>query len=326
MISQTKTNSEHAFRPDDEVLADIERTGGLMEEPRGLDMDAIVKRSVEAYRMARDARAVDFSEVGSALHWRAVRRLSTWSEFWADWGAVSAFVLVLVLWAVIRDGVRTTTSAVAQSATSDWFVPSVLGVVIISVVCAWLYRSGNARHLVGAVAGAAFLAVAISGLSRSVGNIDATAALARIQLEQATLNLMLTRQATGTFNQLSVTGNTFSLFTDHASRERAVYYATAEGVPGRIVADVSPTSGTVRWSDSKRSYEAKLFSGTLKGVTADALVVQDAKGETLHIKRGEAPFTSLRLGNPVVGAYDAKTGAASVVIAGPPGGTTQSVQ
>jgi hypothetical protein len=320
MAAHTRKN-EHALRPDHEVLADIERTGRLMEEPIGLDMDALVKRSVAAYHVARDERAVDVSEAGSTLHWRADRRLSTWREFWADWAAVSAIVLVVAVWAVVRYGVSTATSAFADSAMADSFVPAALGVAGISVVCAWLYRNGNARHVVGAVAGAAFVAVAIGGFSTSIGNINATAALARTQLEQASLNLMFTRQVTGQFNQLSMTGSTFSLFTDQASRDRAVYYATAEGVPGRIVADVSPSSGTITWSDSRRSYEAKLFSGTLKEVTDDALVVQNANGETLRVKRGGAPFPSLKIGNAVMGAYDAKTQEASVVMAGPTPGS-----
>lgn len=317
MTSKMKVRDEHAFRPDDEVLANIERSGRLMEEPPGIDMALIVKSSVDAYWTAWDKRALETPEIEPAFHWRAVRQLSTWGDFWTDWGAVTATVAVLAIGAMAWYGVRTTSSALSLFATSELFWPSLAAVVVISALCAWLYWNGNARNFVGALAGGAFAAVFIGGFAHSIGSIDAMKDLAKAQLEQATLDLMANRQKTGQFDQLSVTGGTFTFYTGHVSKERAVYYATAEGVPGRVVADVGPSSGTVTWSDSKRSDVASLFSGTVVNASADALVIEDASGKTVQLKRGGSPFPSLKAGNFVMGAYDMKTREASVVVARP---------
>jgi hypothetical protein len=243
--------------------------------------------------------------------------LSTWGDFWTDWGAVTATVAVLAIGAIAWYGVKTTSSALALFATSERFLPLLAAVVVISASCAWLYQNGHARNFVGALAGAAFAAMFIGGFAHSIGSIDAMKDLAKAQLEQATLNLMANRQKTGQFDQLSVTSGMFTFSTGHASKERAVYYATAEGVPGRIVADVSPSSGTVTWSDSRRSDVANLFTGKVVDASADALVIEDASGKTVRVKRGGSPFPSLKVGTFVMGAYDMKTREASVVIARP---------
>jgi hypothetical protein len=316
-MTQKTKKSEHAFRPDHEVLSDIERTGRMMEEPAGLDLDAIVKQSAQAYHMARHDRMAEVFDGGSTMHWQAIRRLSTWREFWADWLAVSMFVVLFAVVALVRYGVITTTNAVTFSARAEWFVPAILMVATISAGCAWLYRQGTARRVAGAIAGAAFLTASVGGFYRSVGTLDTAAALASTELQNASLRRMLLRQTTGEFTTLSVNRGGFSLLTQTMSSDRATYYAAIKGLPLQVVANVSPSSGTVRWNDSKQSYESKLFSGTVKEVTPDALVIEDASGQTLRVKRGDAPLPSLRVGSVVVGAYDARTQEALAVIQGP---------
>lgn len=317
MTDVLKVQDEHALRPDEEVLAAIDRTGRFMEEPKGIDMDAIVKSSVDAYWAAWDERALVEPGPDPSFHWRAVRRLSTWDDFWRDWGAGTATAAVLVIGALLLYGVKATSSALALVVTSQLFWPMTAAVAILSAGCAWMYWNGNARNFIGALAGSAFAGVIIGGFSHSFGSIEATRDLAKTQLEQAALNLMANREKTGQFDQLSVTGGVFTLSTDHTSKEGAVYFATAAGVPGRIVANVGPSSGTVTWSDSKNSKVANLFTGKVMDATADVLVIEDTFGKTFEVKRGASPFQSLKAGNFVMGVYDMKTREASVLIARP---------
>src|SRR5262249_18524501 len=159
----------------------------LMRDPEGLDMDAIVKRSVAAYWTAWDKRVAEDPVPDPAFNWWAVRRLSTWGDFLWDLGAGPLIVVVLVFAALPTYGRATTWSALGLLFNDERFWPMTTAFAIVLALTAGLYRAGKARTSIGALAACAFVGIFVSGFSKSIGLVESATDLARRQLEQAAL-------------------------------------------------------------------------------------------------------------------------------------------
>ena len=322
-IKQSARNP-HAFRPDEEVLANIERTARRVESVGDIDVEALVRSSVTAYMGQRKAE-IEAGHVYVPIFERALATLDAmtgrrlWQEFVSDAVSVSmAVIIVIASMANFLDirGVVDSIVPVLRSMTFRWqTVPVVL---VGSVMCLLLFRSQRFQRSTGAFAVALLGSGLVWGLAQSSGlsmGSSALRSIASYQLEQAALNMMIGREKTGRFEPLDVTGETFMLGTDTTTNQRAVYYATATGVNGRVVADVSPTSGTLTWGNGEDV--TKLFKGKVVETSAAGLLIDDGSGKPFLMKRGTAVFPQVSAGNYVMGAYDQTTREASVVMLWP---------
>lgn len=304
----------HALRPDDEVLANIARGRDLTKDPPGLDMHAIVTRSMEAYWAAYDERVVE-PGFNPALNWLAVQRLSTWRGFLHDLGAGPAIAAIAVVVVVASYGFATTWSAASLLVRDSRFVPGVVAVLASVAAAAWMYQNDKGKEYIGAFAACVFAALFIGGLSRSVSIIQTMKDLAKTQLEQFAVNQMATHQDTGQFGELFLASTKFRLSTGSTSSTGATYFLTAPGVPGHLEADVKPSSGTVKWTGPGFDYVANLFTGHVVKLEGDVIQIRDSSGLTIDLKqRTSAPLPGLHEGSFVLGAYDTKTKETSVLL------------
>ncbi|MDO8795466.1 MAG: hypothetical protein Q7J25_12685 [Vicinamibacterales bacterium] len=326
MSTKENVRDPHAFRPDEVVLANIERTARRVESVSDIDVEAIVRSSVTAYLGARKTE-IEAVRVYVPIFQRALAVLDAmpgqwlWKEFWSDAASVGIAVSVFMASMVSFLDMRAVADTIVPVLRSSSFrIESVIIVLSGIVICFLLYRSDRFQRSTGAFAAALVGCGLVWGVAQSTGLSTGSSALrsiASFQLEQAALNLMVGREKTGRFDRLDVTGETFMLATEQTSSQRAVYYATATGVRGRIVADLGPSSGTVKWSDSSGEDVTRLFKGKVVDTPAAGLVIDDGSGKSFLIKRGTAVFPQVSVGNYVMGAYDQSTHEASVVMLWP---------
>ncbi len=324
MSTKETVRDQHAFRPDEVVLANIERTARRVESVSDIDVDAIVRSSVTAYLGARKAE-IEAGHDYVPIFQRALARLDAmtgewlWEEFFRDAASVGMAVIIVIASMTYFFDMGGVVDAILPVLRSTAFrLQTVFIVLSGSVMCFLLYRSKRFQRSTGAFAGALLGCGLVWGVAQSSGLSTGSSALRSIasyQLEQAALNLMIGREKTGRFEALDVTGETFMLGTEQTTSQRAVYYATATGVSGKVVADLSPTSGTVTWGDGKDV--TKLFKGKVVDTTAAGLLIDDGSGKSFLIKRGTAVFPQVSAGNYVMGAYDQSTHEASVVMLWP---------
>jgi hypothetical protein len=324
---------EGVFKTDEQRLSAIERTARRMEGPEGVDLDAVVKSAVAAYQQGRVRVGLpepDWNRLPvlnvfetAAFYQKAVLQLDEygWRGFATDAGLTILAGAVIVLTVLSPGNIR---SGLESFAIATRLGPSRAQALVILVgggLCMWLYSRGHLRKSIGAFAGglAACALVWQFGFASALSTantpaVDVLRTLVNLEAQRAALNLVLGWQQTGEFAPVTISREGFSLTTASASKANGVYYASARGIPGRMVANLSPSSGTLKWSDGKTDQQTNIFYGRIVDSTGETIVVDNGH-EKVSVARGHAVLPPLSVGDTVVGAYDAKTREATAMIA-----------
>jgi hypothetical protein len=137
--------------------------------------------------------------------------------------------------------------------------------------------------------------------------LNASSALAEYQLREFVLESMDSRQSGGRFLLASTLGNSVSLQSDRSSPNRAVYRAAARGVPGMLVADVSPDTGYLWWQrGNERELRASFVAGRVREAGPHSVVIEDASGANRVLRFGAGVRTqpNLKPGSFIIAALD----------------------
>jgi hypothetical protein len=240
------TDASKNLRSADERWIAIKRTQRKMAAPPGgEDIGALLAKSLDAYwtQHEEDAQVAKRVEIPGIFR-RAASLFR--NDFWSDFAFASVPVALVLLigWATTQSGIL----------LPDWWhwAASAVTLLLLTVTLvalrsrrvAWLEYSGGA--LVAGLTMALLTGVYVYRQTQASNSF----ALATLQVKLADIAVvsLQSKQDTGRFLNTHLRHKFLSVETAAISSQEAIYKASAKNFPGKLIAELGPRSGSVRWT------------------------------------------------------------------------------
>lgn len=296
-------DTTRGFRSADQRWAAIKRTQRRMAPPPGgEDIGELVAQSLDAYWAQREAEVQAELEREAPAVFRRAAALFAPVGFWSDFALpVVPMALVLFTFLLARGGTGV--------ALPDW-LPWAGSAAAIGVGAIALLRYRRAAWLedsVGALVAGLLLSTVV-GLYlflQTRTSTDLTLVALQEKIEDVAVASLRNKLDEGRYLQASVSDRFLSIETDLLSHSSAVYTASATSFPGRLVAEIGPRSGLVRWTTrNQEELRLALAAGEVIAAGQGTLLLRADRGD-LQLKADPAVL-GLRPapGDCLVVAYD----------------------
>lgn len=169
-----------------------------------------------------------------------------------------------------------------------------VGVCLVSIVLARIFGGAlslRAYYLGALLTGVTFAvggtAYVVRDVSQTKGTMKVAVAYTEDRLGQSVFASLRQREKTGTFPWISRRFGPLQISTVEASRDRGVYVARVEGIPGALVAKVSPSEGELTWDNGTRqTRRATFLLATTVRTVGNRLEVNDVEGRRRNVRLG----------------------------------------